>query len=566
MNDRRSSVDGFIPRQAGSQLGDRHRETRQSVAKPARRVQLSSEQDLLRENLSSSKTSSAIGRSDIDESLSNIGAEEPSKKLSRRQRRREDKRSKKPKSKVKRIIKWVLLLLLLLSLVFVGIVAYKAIHNSGKIFKGNILDVLTQKSVPLQQDSNGRTNVLILGTSEDDPGHEAGNLTDSMMIMSIDQTNKNAYLISIPRDLWVQYGEACAAGYSGKINVYYSCVGGDPDDTDVNADRKALTKTASFVGDIFGLKIQYGVNVNYTVFRDVVNAIGGNITVNIQSRDAAGVMDSNFDWKCGANYSTRLKNCPPNGHYIQYPNGEVTLDAEHALYLAQARGDSAPTYGFEQSNFDREKNQQMILKAVRTKAMSAGLFTNPTEISKILDSLGTNLRTTFEADEVKTLTSLASNIKDGDIKSVSLIDADPSVVTTGNVNGQSAVQPSAGLYDYTDIRALVAKSLSSNPVIREAANVVVLNGSGVTGMAQTEATKLETAGYTITTVDTADVDTYKGYTVYQIGTGDSGTKAALAKLYNVKVKTTTPPFTVAADTNFVVVVGSAVTTQSSSNK
>ncbi|QQR51189.1 hypothetical protein IPF89_05585 [Candidatus Saccharibacteria bacterium] len=54
------------------------------------------------------------------------------------------------------------------------------------------------------------------------------------------------------------------------------------------------------------------------------------------------------------------KNCPPNGHFIDYPNGPVTLDAEHALYLAQARGD-VENYGFEMSNFDREKNQQKLL-------------------------------------------------------------------------------------------------------------------------------------------------------------------------------------------------------------
>jgi anionic cell wall polymer biosynthesis LytR-Cps2A-Psr (LCP) family protein len=564
MNKRRPSIDGFIPRQPGSQLGDMHNERRQQRASLSVRPVIRSDEDTFRETVSSTRTETPIGRTDIHESLSSIALTEP-KKLSRRQKRKLEKREKKRKSRIRRSIKWIILLILACIVGFAGYNYYKLDHNFSKIVSGNILDVLTQKSVPLQQDANGRTNILVLGTSEDDPGHQGGDLTDSMMILSLDQTNKNAYLISIPRDLWVNYGVACASGYEGKINVYYSCMGGDSSSTDVTDDRTALTKTDAFVGNIFGLKIQYGVNVNYTVFRDVVNAIGGHITVDIQSRDAAGILDSNFDWKCGATEKARLANCPPDGHYIQYPNGPVTLDAEHALYLAQARGDVAPTYGFEESNFDREKNQQMILKAVRDKAISQGVFANPNEITTILDSLGTNLRTTFQADEVKTLASLASSIKDSNINSVSLIDAVPAVVTTGTIDGQSSVEPSAGLYDYSGFQSLIAQSLSSNPIVRENANVAVFNGSGVSGAAQTEASALTSAGYTVSDVDSADTTNYTGYTVYQIGTGYPNTKAALAKKYNVAVKTTTPPFTVPAGTNFVVIVGASSDSQSSSN-
>jgi anionic cell wall polymer biosynthesis LytR-Cps2A-Psr (LCP) family protein len=565
MKSRRSSIDGFAPRQSGNTLGERHREKKIVAAKPTSsqtRIVVSG----AREQPHASSSVKPLGRSDIDESLSSIDAAKSPKNLSRRQRRKLNKRSKKPKSKVRRIIKWIILIIIIGLLGFGGYYVYKANHAFGKAFKGNIFQVFTQPNVALQQDSNGRTNILVLGTSEDDPGHQGSDLTDSMMIMSLDQTHKNAYLISIPRDLWVQYNQACASGYEGKINVYYSCEGGDTSVDSVDADRTALTKEASFVGSIFGLTIQYGVNVNYTVFRDVVNAVGGSITVDIQSRDAAGIMDSNFDWKCGATEKLRIANCPPDGHYIQYPNGPATLDAEHALYLAQARGDSAPTYGFEQSNFDREKNQQMIIKAIRDKALSEGIFANPTAITNIINSLGDNLRTTFQADEVKTLVALASSITDANIKSVSLIDAVPAVVTTGDVDGQSSVEPSDGLYDYSGIQALIAKSLSSNPLIREGANVAVLNGSGVAGAAQTQADALTAAGYTVSDVDSADTTNYTGYTVYAINKTDPDTQAALAKLYKVTVKTTTPPFTVPTGADFVVIVGATPSSsQSSSN-
>ena len=564
MKSKRPSIDGFVPRRVGSQLGELHNNGHtRPVVRPIDRS-LHSGDDEIQNPVGVPRPGKSIGRSDIDESLREIDTLEPTKKLSKRQVRRLKKqaglRDKKKRSRTRRIIKWLIILIVVGLVGFAGYTAYHLLVSSGKIFKGNIFDIFTQTNQPLKQDSNGRTNILVLGTSEDDPGHQGGNLTDSMMILSVDQTNKNAYLISVPRDLWVQYGVACPSGYAGKINVYYSCVGGDLPGGSVDADRTALTKTASFVGNIFGLDIQYGANVNYTVFRDIVDALGGTLTVTIASRDPQGQMDSNFDWKCGASYSTRLKNCPPNGHYIQYTNGQHVIDAEHALYLAQARGDTAPTYGFEQSNFDREKNQQMILKAVRDKATSVGFLNDIGKINSVVTSLGDNLRTTFAADEVKTLISLAQNIKDSDISTLSLIDGTSPIMTTGNIDGQSSVFPAAGTFNYSVLQAYIKKGLSNDPIVRESAPVAVYNGSGVAGLAQSEADTLTGDGFTVSTIASTPTAGYSHYQLYQVGTGNPATKAKLEKILGVTTKTTTPPITVSSIAKFVIIIGPQPTT------
>jgi hypothetical protein len=244
-----------------------------------------------------------------------------------------------------------------------------------------------------------------------------------------------------------------------------------------------------------------------------------------------------------------LRRCPPSGHYIDYPNGPVNLDAEHALYLAQARGDSAPTYGFEQSNFDREKNQQKIVKAIREKATSAGVLADFGKVSNIIDALGNNLHTTFEAAEFRTLVDLAKDIKDKDIQSISLVDGDNPVM-----NGNA--QPTAGMYQYGDVQALIRKKLSSNPVTREEANVVILNGAGVAGVAKTESDKLAAQGFVISGMDNAPAGKYADVEIYQTaGTDKPATKAKLQSIYGVKVKTTEPPVGVDEGTNFVIIIG-----------
>ncbi len=561
MTRQKHSLDGFVPRRAGSPLGELPSATnRLPEAREAPRREIGTPKPLVKpaEVAKQPETRSGISRSEIDESLR--GIDEPEA--------HEIHRRKHPFSfgKIKKIIKWVVILVVVVAIGIGAYVGFRTLMASGNIFQGNIFDILQNQ--PLKQDTSGRTNILILGTSEDDPGHQAGNLTDSMMVLSVDQNKKNAYMISIPRDLYVKYGQACDPGYQGRINSYFSCVGGNP--KDINATRTALGKTGDFVGGILGLDVQYGVNVNYTVMRDLVNAVGGTISVNIESRDPRGQMDSNFDWKCGVgdrkvSRAQVLKRCPPAGHFIDYPNGLATLDAEHALYLAQARGDAAPTYGFEQSNFDREKNQQKIIKAIREKAVSTGVITDFGKVTGIIDSLGNNLRTTFEAKEIRTLVDLAKNIPSDSIQSISLIDGDTPMMTTGNVDGQSVVHPAAGTYVYGPLEAYIQKQLSSNPVTREEAKVVVMNGSSIAGAAQVESDKLAKQGLLMGPIANAPDGSYGRVTIYQIDKTKTATAAKLKEIYGVTPLTTKPPFTVTGDTAFVVIVGTIAKSANSSD-
>lgn len=542
MANKRTSVDGFMPRQSGRRLGGAVAGNEHSVKESSSRLQQSSD------NFKPKLSRTQISRAEIDESLRVIDESEDHPPATQ-------KKFHFKGSSAKKWIRRFFILFFLAIFIIGAYIGIKTIVASNNVFQGNIFDVF--QNVPLKQDENGRSNIIVVGTSEDDPGHEGATLTDSMMILSLDQTKKNAFMISIPRDLYVKFGIACNAGYMGRINEYYGCVHSG---VGVEADRVALKKEAEFVGNIVGLDIQYGVNVNYTVMRELVNAVGGTITVNIESRDPRGQMDSNFDWKCGVgdrkvSRAEVLKRCPPNGHFIDYPNGPVTLDAEHALYLAQARGDAAPTYGFEQSNFDREKNQQKIIKALKDKAVSAGVLTDFGKVSAIIDALGNNLRTTFEKKEFRTLVSLAQEIKNEDIKSISLIDGESPVMGTGSIDGMSVVRPNAGNFDYSQLRLLIKKRLSSDPVVSEAAPIAVFNASGIPGEAKIEADNLEQANYTVVLVQNAQKVTGPRYKLYQVGGGNKGTLDKLQARYGIKVSTDKPTVNVSGDVRFILVIG-----------
>ncbi|HEU4715221.1 MAG TPA: LCP family protein [Candidatus Saccharimonadales bacterium] len=538
MAQNRHSLDGFVPRRPGSADRPNRRIGEHSDEIPSRFTKVDAQTPkpgvINRGEL-------GIARRDIDSSLKGIDVDEPQKGKGSKKGRK-----KAPLSKKKRIIKWSAIALGAIILALAGFMLYKIITTGSNIFKGGILDII--QSQPLKEDANGRSNILILGTSEDDPGHGGAYLTDSMMVMSIDQHKKIVDMFSIPRDLYVEYGRACNSGYQGKINEYFNCV--NPDWKSKSAEDERLTQTRKFVGEIFGLDIQYGVHVNNTVIKQAVDAVGG-VDIDIQGDgpvpygvEPGSILDRNFDWRC--NYECFLVKYSPGVHHI---------DGLHALFLAQARGDSAPTYGLARSNFDREINQQKIIVALKEKAASSGTFTNPVKVTGLLDALGDNLRTNFETKEIRTLMKLGSDIDSKNINRLNLSDGDKAVVEAGQEGGASVVVPTAGTFNYTEIRAFIQKALSSNDVTREGANVAVLNGSGKSGVAQAQADKLTAAGFTVSTVDTAPDGTYADVEVYQIGKGMAKTKAKLESMFKIKVKAATPPVTVADGTNFVIIFG-----------
>ncbi|HEX6258365.1 MAG TPA: LCP family protein [Candidatus Saccharimonadales bacterium] len=528
MNRKPNSIDGFTLRRRSSVGGATPTTGRDDMRIPQRFMRSSPDaKDPAVINLPKRpEAKPAISKAELDASLADLDTEKKPLK----------KRRFWPPSK--KAIKRFLLILLVLVVAIVGYLGIKAFLAGSQVVSGNIFDLFGQGK-PLKMDKNGRSNILIFGTSEDDPAHaDAGpNLTDSIMMASIDQNRKIAALTSVPRDIWVKYGEACIAGYEGKINALYQCMSNDGKN-----EKAGAQKLMKAVGDIYGVEMHYYIHVNYTALREAVDAVGG-IDIKIESQDPRGILDRNFDWEC--NYRCYL---------VKYPNGPAHLDGKRALALARARN-SAGGYGLERGNFDRERNQQKILIALRDKAASAGTLANPAAVSGLLDTLGKNVRTNFEAKEIRTLVDVARDMPQKAITTLSLDDEKNPLLTTGNVNGQSIVRPLLGLYDFSAIHQFVQLKLSNDPVIKEAARVDVLNGSGVPGAAQVEADKLKAKNYKIGAVGNAPTGQYAPIQIYQKNDKKPGTAKKLEQLYGVKIINSGLPAGITSTADFVIIVG-----------
>ena len=460
---------------------------------------------------------------DIEDSLNQIDditppESENSGRHQRRARRHQmEQQAKKPRKKVSKgkIVKWIVIVIILAILGVVGYLAVKAFLAGGKVFNGNPLDIITTKT-RLAEDDNGRTNILIFGTSGytmDEDAWDGAMLTDSIMVVSLDQDNNDAYMMSLPRDLYVRNNCPALGKTSGKLNEVFYCA--YTTDKDEVAGAEALMAKS---GEILGLDIQYYIHADWTALVQAIDAVGG-VDVTIESDDPRGIYDS----------STGIK----------YANGEVAhLDGEKALALARARNHNYGDYGLAGGNYDREKNQQKILAAFQQKAMSAGTLLNPVAVNNLIDSLGNNLITSFETGHVQTLIDIASNLQADHIKQLPFVgrdDGGPNLIATYAPNGTYLGEaPVAGVYDYSEIQAYVAQNLSSDPVVMEGATIDVLNGSDQAGLAAKKAEELEDDNYTIGSIDNAPASTTESVTIYQLNGDMTNTATALKDKYDVE--------------------------------
>ena len=448
--------------------------------------------------------------------------------------KRQSKRSKTPKNpkKPKKILKRVLLILLAIVLLGGGFLAWRLITASDNIFEGNIVDIFNNEK--LLEDENGRSNIVIFGTAPAE--YDGPLLADTVIVLSVNQTNKTAYTVSLPRDLYVAHD--CPYPYigtsAGKLNETYRCVY----DEDIDNEREASDAFREQAGKVLGLDVQYYAHLSWQGVEQIVDTVGG-IDITIESDDPRGIYD----------YNTGVK----------YANGEVAhLDGVAAMALARSRG-AGGGYGFNSfggSNYFREHTQQKIIQALQAKALSTGTLANPVTALNILNALGENVRTNFKTSEINALVKLARETDTNNIQGIPLRDSANGVSLTVSdmINGASVEIPTAGTFDYSEIHKYIAKMMSDDPIIREAALVDVLNGSGVIGLAQEKADELSSLDYKISSVANAPDGKYDTFAVYLLNSAKSGTAKALAKKYDIQVQTELP-VGVVSDADIVIIFG-----------
>ena len=342
------------------------------------------------------------------------------------------KQQRAHKARNKRVIIGGIFLFAIAGIVlFAGYTYYAAKNSVDKMFKESAV-ISSNKSKEdnslKASDVNSKFGILLMGVDNDAEREKTEHLdsarTDSLIYMVYDGENKKIDMVSLPRDIWTNIYDGTGTGTiatTAKINSAFTI--GEED------------ATIETVQNYLQLPIDYHVNINFTSFEKIIDAIGG-ITVDVP-------------------YDINKKYTSDNTGETLIPEGRQLLNGEQALIFARIRK--------MDTDVDRGNRQQEVIEAAIHQALK---INNVTKYQEILDSVSEDVNTNFKFED---LVSLAGNMLSGfDIQKHTFEWYDGE-----SYDGQSIV------YSYNEIRNDMLKALGQAPADSQAdANTETQTGVG----------------------------------------------------------------------------------------
>jgi polyisoprenyl-teichoic acid--peptidoglycan teichoic acid transferase len=392
--------------------------------------------------------------------------------------------SKKDDSRGKVIFRYVFVVLLLL---FLASVLTFVFSDKARALFDPVSIVASFNSAELKQ-TDGRINIMLLGSDRraDDPVG-IPERADTILVVSISKVDKNLVLISVPRDLWV---ESSVCGRCKITEVYaYATMAGVPSSEEVLQD---------VVEDVLGIPVHYYAVINFDLFEDAIDALGG-VTVDVENafddymypiegmEDAlCGRTEEEIDELLGVGSSeeeesseeevedtsalravpveTRkslLEVFPCRYEHIHFEAGEHEMDGERALkYVRSRHGNNG-----EGTDFARAARQQRVIMAVKKKATSLGTLLNFKKVQELYNLYLETVITNVDFATMQELYLLSQEVDFSETRTIVLDDRSAAneggllyhPVDTTLYRGAYVLLPRAG--NYSQIRAYVQKFL-----------------------------------------------------------------------------------------------------------
>lgn len=280
-------------------------------------------------------------------------------------------------------------------------------------------DVLSAEADALAQlepwDDPRRVTVLLLGIDQRE-GETGSFPTDTVILLSIDPAGKTAAVLTIPRDLWVEFP---GLQEPGKINT--AMIRGDQVNYPGGGGPALAMKT---VERTLGVPVHYYVVINFEVFTEVIDAIGP-----VEVCPPEPIDDNQY----------------PDGSYgtitIHFEAGCQELESERLLQYARTRHGN--------SDIDRSRRQQEVIMAVRDRVLSAGgVISLIPRVPALWESVQDNVRTNLSLPEIVRLALVAESISAENIRQGQITFEE--VLMQQSPQGEDILVPIA-----TDIRLLV---------------------------------------------------------------------------------------------------------------
>ncbi len=261
----------------------------------------------------------------------------------------------------------------------------------------NLSHINQSLNIQLQQ-SQDRTNFLLLGIGGGD--HEGSDLTDTMILVSVNQTTGDVAMISVPRDIWVPSMRA-------KVNTAYHY-----------GEEKQLgggfVLAKSAVSEIVGLPVHYAALINFTNFEKFIDSIGG-VDINVQTAfdDYEYPIPDRENDLCDGDVQTKCR-----FEHLHFDQGPQHMSGNLALKYVRSRH----AVGDEGSDFARSRRQENLILAIKAKLVSKEILANPAKIKSIYTSLSQSFISDFSSDLYPALIKLGLKASKSKIRTLALTE------------------------------------------------------------------------------------------------------------------------------------------------
>lgn len=251
----------------------------------------------------------------------------------------------------------------LIVVLIIGVMILEVFRFFNNLGVGNIFAVaynFVAAPVAKLDSANGRTNILVMGKAGG--VHEGPDLTDTMILISVGITKPSIDIISIPRDIWIPEIRA-------KINsAYYWGKNGSPY-LDVSEMGGGISFSKIIAGEVVGKPIQYGVVIDFTAFKDIIDTLGG-IEVDVANSftDKLYPIVGKENDACGGDptFACRYET-------VSFIAGPQIMKGDTALIFVRSRH----AEGVEGTDQAREARQQKVIDAIKNKITQPSVFLNP---------------------------------------------------------------------------------------------------------------------------------------------------------------------------------------------
>lgn len=306
----------------------------------------------------------------------------------------------------------------------------------------------------------GQVNVLVMGLDRREHEGEIATRTDTMFILTVDKKTKQAGILGIPRDLWVEIPNRRGTGYyEQRINTAYAA----GENEDYQGGGAGLVERV--IEHNLGVPIDHHVVIDFEGFIEMIDDLGG-VDIYVEEE----INDPYYS-------ETEL---PGDYTPLHFEVGQQHMDGQTALNYSRTR--------FDSSDLDRIHRQQQVIFAAIDKASEQGLSSVDNLVSlwrKYKDAIDTDV----SDPQTPGFANLASQIEPEDIVALSL---GPATVPFTTEEGAQVLGIDKGI-----VQQIVAALFTDQPVPTTVAIVEVQNASGVDGLAAQAATYFTEFGFPV---------------------------------------------------------------------